>query len=133
MHACDETITVFNRMYDDDTGLDVWNGTVISGVSWYIKTDTAITDSGLKSAQKGAVRIPTDADTGGKTYIDPLSYADPSSTYTLTAGDIIIRGTCLTCQNPADLRKHHPDMGTILGVTDNTHRRRGAHFRVVIA
>lgn len=132
MRECNETITIFNRSYDDDTGLDVWTGTVITGVSWHIKTDTAITDSGLKAAAKGVVRIPTDANTSGKAYIDPLSYTDPSTTYTLTAGDIIIRGTCSTCKNPAELRKHHPDMGTILGVTDSTRRPHGKHFRVVI-
>ena len=131
MKECNETITVFNRSYNDSAGYDVWTPTIITGVSWYLRTDTAITDSGLKAASKCTIRIPTDADTGQKSYIDPLSYNDPSTTFTLTAGDIIIRGTCSNCENPAELKKHHPDMVTILGVTDNRRRPRGPHFKVV--
>ena len=130
MKECNETITVYNRSYDDTTGLDVWTPTTIAGVSWFERLDTAITDSGLKSAAKCTVRIPTDA-TCTKTYVDPLSYTSPSTTYTLTAGDIIIRGACLQCKNPAELKKHHSDMVTILGVTDNRGRPRGKHFKVV--
>ena len=130
MKECNETITVFNRSYDDNTGLDVWTPTQISGVSWFLRTETAITDSGLKSARKCTIRIPTTA-TCAKTYVDPISYSAPLTTYTLAAGDVIIRGTCSQCKNPADLKKHHPDMVTILGVTDSRGRPHGKQFKVV--
>ena len=130
MKECNETITVFNRLYDNDTGLDTWNPTVISGVSWDKKTDTAITDSGLKAAAKCTIRIPVDAEVS-KSYVEPIYYSDPATTFTLTAGDVIIRGTCSECFNPAELKKRYPDMVTILGTTDNTRRPHGKHWRVV--
>ena len=126
MYECNETITVFNRRYDNDSGLDVWTPTVISGASWYEKTDTAITDSGLKAAKKCIVRIPEDADTGDKSYVDPITYAGDQATFTLTAGDIIVRGVCSVY---AEIKQH--SHVTIIGVTNNMHRPRGKHFRVV--
>ena len=129
MKECNETITVYNRSYDDDTGLDIWTPTTITGVSWHKNTDTAITDSGLKSAAKCTIRIPIEA-VCNKSYVDPLSYTAPETTYTLDAGDVIIRGSCSECENPAELKKHH-EMVTILGVTDNRDRPHGKHFRVV--
>lgn len=131
MKECNETITVYNRHYDDSAGLDVWAPTVIKGVSWYKKTETAITDSGLKSATKCVIRIPSDSDTEGKTYVDPINYSSPATTFTLAPGDVVILGTCNTCTNPAELKKHHPDMVTIFGATNDTRRKHGEHFKVV--
>lgn len=134
MKECNQTITVFNRRFDKASGLDVWTPTVISGVSWHEQTDTAVTESGLKSAKKCTVRIPADADTGGKHFVAASAYADsdPAQTFTLTAGDILVRGIHEAYTTSAGIR-NLPDKVTILGLTDNRQKPRGRHFKVVCA
>lgn len=134
MKECNQTITVFNRRFDKASGLDVLTPTVISGVSWHEQTDTAVTESGLKSAKKCTVRIPADADTGNKHFVEAAEYADsdPAQTFTLTAGDILVRGAHEACTTSAGIR-NLPDKVTVLGVTNDMQKPRGRHFRVVCA
>ena len=96
MKLCNDVITVFNARVDPDEGGNVWAPTVIAGASWYA-TDASTVDAskgGLVAANKATIRIPVEADTGGKQYTDPVSYAnaeDVSGLWTLKGGDIVVR------------------------------------------
>lgn len=148
MKECNETITVLNRRLNTETGLDEWIPTVIRDVSWHSKVAAAVTQAGLNTATTATVRIPDDADTGGRTYMPPSAYkAAESATgaYTLARGDIIVRGEIempgqdmpmpatagAASVTPAQAKAQFEDCITILSVTDNTRRPHGAHRMVV--
>lgn len=134
MRLCDETITLISSKVDADTGYDVYNATIIRGASWHCEIASTVDSSGLKAADKFNVRIPTDADFGGKTYIPPNEYvnADPDRYFTLRNGDTIIRGAVTGSDlSPAALRKAYAEVAVILGVTDNRMSRRSPHWKVV--
>lgn len=134
MKLCTETITLISSKVDADTGCDVYNATIIRGASWHCEIASTVDSSGLKAADKFNVRIPTDADFGGKTYIPPNEYAnaDPDRYFTLRNGDTIIRGAVTGSDlSPAALRKAYAEVAVILGVTDNRASRRAPHWKVV--
>lgn len=134
MRLCNETITVFNRTLDDETGYDVYWPTVISGVSWFCEIASAVTNDGLAAANRFTIRIPTDADLSGKSYVAPADYAgsDHDSVFTLKQGDIIIRGTETSEEmTPAALLKKYGEIVTVLGVTDNRRAPNAKHWKVV--
>jgi hypothetical protein len=136
MRLCNETITVFNARLDPKSGYDTYHVTVIRGVSWYCDIASNVDSSGLKAANKFTIRIPIDADFGDKTYLSPKEYAEaenPETVFTLSNGDIIIKGETPTEENlrPADLKKRFSEYVTILGVTDNRRAPRSKHWKVV--
>lgn len=134
MKLCNDTITVLNGKVDEATGFDAFHSTVISGVSWYSSTMSAVDSDGLKAADKVTIRIPDDADCLGKSYALPSAYADgdPDSLFTLRAGDVIARGAFTDADlTPAKLRELCGEVITILGVTDNRRAPRGRHLKVV--
>ena len=136
MKLCNDTITVFNARVYPKVGGNVWIPTVISGASWYL-TDAATVDAskgGLVAANKAIIRIPVDADFGGKAYADPVGYAsaeDVSGLWTLKGGDIIVRAALEgTDWTPAELKATCADCVTVLGVTDNRRAPNGKHWRI---
>lgn len=134
MKACNETITVLNRRVNPDTRLDEWTPTVIRGVSWHSKIAANVTQAGLKAADTATVRIPADADTGGRTYMTPQAYKaveSVSGAYTLARGDILVRAEITESMTPAQAQAAYEDMVTIISVTDNTRRPRAPHRKVV--
>jgi len=74
LNLCNETITVFNAKHDAATDMDIYYPTVIVGVSWFCEIASTV-DKGLQAADKYTIRIPVDADFGGKEYVDPLTWA----------------------------------------------------------
>jgi len=135
LKLCNETITVYNAKYDKTADADVYIKTVIIGVSWFCEIATNVDKDGLKAANKFIIRIPEDADFGGKDYAKPSDYAkaqDVSKLFTLKAGDIVVKGIATeTSPKPADLHKLYNDVTTILGVTDNRRAPHGKHWKVV--
>lgn len=136
MKLCNDTITVFNARVDPDVGGNVWVPTVIQGVSWYA-TDASTVDAskgGLVAANKATVRIPVDADAGGKEYADPVSYAnaeDVSRLWTLKGGDIVVKGEVDgDGWTPARLKAAYAECVTVLAVTDNRRAPKGKHWRI---
>lgn len=137
MKLCNDTITVFNARVDQQTHGNVWIPTVITGASWYM-TDASTIDAGkggLIAANKATIRIPADANTGSKTYADPVTYkaaADVSTLWTLQNGDIIVKGdaSATTDPTPAKLKKAYADCVTVLGVTDNRRAPNAPHWRI---
>ena len=138
MQQATETITIINRKYNQSTGLDDWNPTVVTGASWYSKLAASVTQAGLKTADTATVRIPVGADTQNKTYMTPAAYKaaeSASGAWTLARGDLIVRGTVTVAEGqsltPADITTGYDDAYTIIGVTDNTRRPREPHWKVV--
>ena len=138
MQQCSETITVINRKLNATTGLDDWTPTVITGASWFSKLVASVTQAGLKAADTVTVRIPTDADTQSKSYMEPKAYEaakDVSGAWTLAHGDIIVRGAVTVRQGeslkPADITRAYDECMTIISSTNNTRRPHGAHWKVV--
>lgn len=133
MNLCNETITVFNAKLNTTTDNDDYNGTVITGVSWFCEIVSTVNE-GLKAANKFTIRIPENADFGGKAFASPLDYAaaeDVSGLFTLRNGDIIVRGAVTaTGLRPATLHKDY-EAFTILGVTDNRRAPHAPHWKVV--
>lgn len=134
MNLCNETITVFNARLDGTKGYDRYYGSVINGVSWYSEIVSNVDSSGLKAANKFTIRIPENADFGGKSYAAPLDYAkaeNASSIFTLRNGDIIVRGAVTDPDvKPADLHNGY-EAFTVLGVTDNRRAPNAPHWKVV--
>lgn len=135
MKLCNETVTVFNKRWDAENGWDIYVPTVIHGVSWYCEIASAVDNTGLHAANRFTVRIPEDADTGEKAYVDPITYAEEpivAGLWTLKNGDIIVKAEIddetLT---PAQLHERYPDCMTVLGVTDNRRAPNAPHFKVV--
>lgn len=134
MKLCNETVTVFNRKLDTDKGWDVYNATVIQGVSWYSHIVSAVDSTGLHAANEFIVRIPIDADSSGKTYVDPITYENEAiiaGVFTLANGDFIVKGAVDESLTPAQLKEQNLEYCTILGVTDNRRAPNAPHFRVV--
>ena len=102
MKLCNETITVFNARFNPLTDSDEYAPSVISGVSWFCEIASNVDNSGLQAANKFTIRIPTDADFHGKSYVDPVSYpaSTPSTTFTLRSGDIIVKGDASSVVDP---------------------------------
>lgn len=128
----DDIITVFNARLLKGEGYDEYIPTVISGVSWYSRTITSVDQDGLRAANSITIRIPAEADTAGKEWIDPISYAaaDPETVWTLKPGDIIVKGTAEGGQRPAELKQKYSDLCTVLSVTDNRRAPNAKHWKV---
>ena len=134
MKLCNEVVTVFNKKVDPDKGWDVYVPTVINGASWYCEIASTVDGNGLHAANRFTIRIPLDADFGGKTYIDPVAYGNESMTagvFTLANGDIIVKAAVTDELTPAQLKEQYHDYCTILGVTDNRRAPNAPHFKVV--
>ena len=134
MKLCNEIITVFNKKLDPDKGWDTYNATVIKKVSWYSHIVSAVDSTGLHAANEFIVRIPMDADFGGKVYVDPITYENEAMTagiFTLANGDIVVKGMVDETLTPAQLKEQNYEYCTILGVTDNRRAPNAPHFRVV--
>lgn len=134
MKLCNETITVFNKKIDPENGWDIYVPTIIQGVSWFCEIVSKVGDTGLQAANRFIIRIPLDADFGGKEYIDPVEYANEAITagvFTLAQGDVIVKGAIDGEMQPADLKEQHYDFCTIVGVTDSRRAPNAKHFKVV--
>lgn len=134
MKLCTETITVFNAALDPETGYDTYLPTVIRGVSWYCDIASTVTDTGLKAANRFTIRIPEDADFSGKTYAEPVAFAqaaDKSGMFTLAQGSLIVRAAVPGSQTPAQLQAQYGEVVTVLGVTDNRRAPHAKHWKVV--
>lgn len=134
MRLCTDTITLFNARVDPATGYDDYLPTVIAGVSWYMGVATNVNNSGLQAANTCTIRIPLDADFGGKSYADPIEYTaaeDPEAVFTLQPGDIMVKGSITRPMRPAELRNAHATFVTVKGVTDNRRAPNAPHWKVL--
>lgn len=51
-------ITIYNRQYDPETGLDRWIRVYVKKAWWYKNEKSSVTTEGLKSADVITIRIP---------------------------------------------------------------------------
>ena len=131
-------ITIFNKRYDRTERTERFYGTKIKGVSLYFKKGVSSGDGGMSQDDKYIIRIPIDADTGGKQYVGQQEYKELSEKefnlfWTLQPGAIIVTG--LVEQNTAtetELMQNFQEVIVVTNFTDN--RGRGSesmwHWRV---
>lgn len=135
MKLCNETITVFNRRLNDETGYEEYYPAVIDGVSWYGGIATSVDNNGLNAADRFTIRIPVDANFHGRAYVDPIAYKNALSSdglFTLQQGDVVVRaGIAAAPMTPAEIHSAYNDCFTIQGVTDNRRAPNAPHWRVV--
>lgn len=116
MHHALKTVTVYHKGWDKVHGVDTYTGTVIPGVSFFSRINTAVSTDGLASACEATLRIPADRIPEG---------------FALANGDLICEGSLLpTVAAVADLNDLCPYVFTVIGITRNT-AGRGAHMKVV--
>ena len=132
MRGCNETITLFNARRDGETGRFVYLPTVIAGCSWHRGQRVVIdAEGGLMAADEVTVRIPVDADFGGRAYVDPVAWRAGGEGFTLQGGDIAVKGRVTGGDwTPAALKAAFAECFTVLGVIDNTSAPRGGHWRL---
>lgn len=92
MQLADKAILLYNVKNDPQTGYEVYNPTLITGVSYFSKTLVGVDKSGMLAANQHIIRIPVGADFNGKQYVAPVDYqnADPATSFTFKVGDIIV-------------------------------------------
>ena len=135
MKGCTETITLFNARRDGDTGGHVYVPTVIAGCAWHGGQRVGLdARGGLAAADEYTVRIPADADFGGREYADPIAWrqSDGVGRFTIQGGDLVARGAYEGGDwTPARLKAVCAECFTVMGVTDNRRAPRGKHWRIV--
>lgn len=134
MQLCNDTITLYNRRFDPEQDCDVYERTIIRGVHWFNSDATTVDSTGLKAANKVTIRIPVDADFGGKAYLPPKQYAaadDPAAAFTLAAGDLVVLGVGTEGLRPAAIHDTHSEAATILQVTDSRRAPQARHWKIV--
>ena len=106
MRHADKTITIYQKKWDEERGVDYYHGTVVSGVSFFSKIATTVSTDGLTAACEASVRIPI-------TWL-------PSG-LSLKNGDLVCEGALQT--NPAsrlEIDNISSQVFTIVGITRNT-------------
>ena len=117
-------ITIYNVKDNKVTRLPEYHRTQISGVHWYTDQKTQVDDKGLHSADVYKIRIPADADTGGRSYVSSAEYVaadDASVFWTIQNGDIFVKGAVDDEINKAsDILAKYPDCsGRVISWSDN--------------
>lgn len=137
-----DVITVYNYIYDEETGKDSWKRTVIKGVQWS-HNKIAVTVSGGIQTEKRVESITIDFQRryGNETYVDPVRFAmleNKTGYWTLNAKDcqdIIVLGES-DKEISREYRIHQLKQdfqycGTVISVSDNRNRRFLQHIKVV--
>lgn len=127
-------LTIYNkRGVDKETARPIYFRTQVTGVNFYTKQEVQTTDKGLVSADLYQIRIPEDADTQGKQYVDADSYAkltdeEAEGYWTINNGDLFGRGLLGDFEKESEFLKRQYT-GKVLSFSDN--RRGGlAHWRI---
>ena len=116
MRHAGKTVTVYRKEWDEENAIDVYRGTVLSGVSFFSRISAGISKEGQEHACEGVLRIPAD--------VWPRDLL-------LKNGDLVCEGALQTAGlQPSDLNDLCPYVFTVVGITRNTDGR-GAHIKVV--
>lgn len=127
-------LTIYNkRGVDKETARPIYFRTQITGVNFYTKQEVQTTDKGLASSDLYKIRIPEDADTQGKQYMDADAYAkltnkEAEGYWTINNGDLFGRGLLDDFEKESEFLKRQYT-GKVLSFSDN---RRGGlpHWRI---
>ncbi|MGN0363695.1 MAG: DUF6751 family protein [Bilifractor sp.] len=134
MKLCNDVITVFNTYLDRENDTEAYQPTIIKGVSWYCEIASAVTDDGLKAANKFTIRVPENADFGGRSYVSAAEFSnseDRDKIFTFQQGDVIVHAEETEALSPSDLSEKYGEIVTILGVTDNRRAHNARHWKIV--
>ena len=116
MHNADKIVTIYHKAWDENNAVDVYKGTVISGVSFFSRISTAINTDGQRAACEGTLRIPLEVCPDG---------------LEIKSGDLVCEGALQTAiTTPGELDNLCAYVFTVACVTRNTSGR-AAHIRVV--
>lgn len=58
MYHADNTVTVYRKTWDAESGTDMYQGMVLDGVSFFSRIASSISTDGLTAACEGVLRIP---------------------------------------------------------------------------
>lgn len=106
MRNANKTVTIYKKRWDPEKGLDVYEGTVFTNVSFFSRIATAVSTDGMAAACEGILRIPKTE------YCDHL--------LTIKPGDLVCEGTLpVAGQTPEDMYKGCPYVFTVVGITRN--------------
>lgn len=139
MNLCNETVTVINQRYNQREGFTEYKKTIIQGTSWYGSLKSNVDSSGLKAANQYIVRVPTNADFGGKSYVNPIAYwkltdEEVKGAFTFANGDLIVHGSVSETDaeiTPKLLHDNYAEVLTVLTVNDNRRTNNAPHWKVV--
>lgn len=122
MIGFEESITLYNRKYDESKGVAIYRKTVVEGVSVHRKLAyAAMSGGGITERRLVQVRIGRKSKSG-KVFVPPSAYKDPETEYTAAAGDYVFLGV-LEGEIPIkELLKDQERMFKILDVHDNRRR-----------
>lgn len=121
---CNANITIVNRKRDKDRN-EVLMPTVIRGVAWHA-SHGASGENSVSSQDTVKVRIPIDADFGGKIYAprveyDAMSVEEAKMYWTLAERDIVVRGEVTEEEiSQTRLAEQFPELFLINSYSDNT-------------
>lgn len=133
-----DTVTLYNHYRDVPARTDHWQRTVLKGVQYREKVETAITDTGLKMAASVGITIPVNVDAGGRHYLPWEAFVTTQNReryWTLNpAGnqDVVVLGDCpaeiTEAYTLGSLKKEYGSV-TVQAVRDNTLRRGLKHWK----
>ena len=116
MRNANKTVTVYHKEWDEENAVDVYRGTVLSGVFFFSRIATAVSTDGLTAACEGILRIPANVCPDG---------------LELKNGDIVCEGALQTDGlRPAYLEALCPYVFTVVGLTWNLTGKE-PHIKVV--
>lgn len=125
-----DSVTIFNPVYNEETGMDTYVATVIKGVSWVSSLSAGTDTAGLKSNKSCVIRIPEDADFSGKVYVEPALFNGQEGTFTFMPGDTVIHGEETELTTLAELHEKYRDVITILTVNDFRKAPNARHWKL---
>lgn len=128
-------ITIYNRRRKGRESVLI--PTVISEASWFYGR-RAVRGQFIDSDDSYQVRIPYDADTSGKTYVNPAQYAEMADEeaagyWTIQIDDIVLKGEYSSqVTDERELRELTDDLFVVNTFADNTIRGSDAvkHWRI---
>ncbi len=132
-------ITIYNKRYMSESRSEKFAPTPIRDVSFYSRKGTVSGSQEMKGGDTYTVRIPADADTFGKQYVDYLMYENMgddvyNSYWTIQPGSIIVKGLHdgKELLSEVELRKRHMEVMFVTNFTDNRDRCSDAmkHWRI---
>lgn len=129
-------ITIFNKLLDPETRRELMIPTVIRGVSLFNRRSSSAGSEEQSAKPTATIRIPIDADTSGKQYVDEVEYralGAVSGAWTVQLGDIVVPyATERGAVTETDLKRIYSDVFAVSEFTDNTTRgsRGMRHWRI---
>lgn len=91
-------VTIYNKVYDRDSGSNKYYRTVLKGVNWQDTTAVQPVESGIVTADISKIYIPFQAETE-KQFRKPRNFLaenEKDRIFTIAPGDIIVKGVAET-------------------------------------